>query len=303
MFDDRPLDWEAWDIDIYHQEKIVAEPVATSTELVENGPLRAALRTVYPLGPSSRMTQRISLTALGARLDFDCEVDWHEERRLLKVEFPWAVRAMHATYEVQFGHIQRPTHFNTSWDLARFEVCAHRWVDLSEPDYGVALLNDCKYGHATHGNVMRLSLLRSTQEPDPTADRGAHAFRYAVFPHAGNLQAGGVVTEAMNFNTSLRLRTTDAQPTRCSWFQVDHPAVVLDTVKRAEDSEALVLRLYEAHGITATARLTSALPVTTASACNLLEEETERLPWDGGLELVLRPFELLTLKLTTGDEG
>ena len=124
----------------------------------------------------------VSLTALSPRLEFTTEVDWHEDHKFLKVEFPLNLHADYATYEIQFGHLRRPTHFNNSWDMARFEVCAHRWADFSEPDYGVALLNDSKYGYSVYDNLMRLSLLRSPKMPDPQADMGQHNFRYAFAP-------------------------------------------------------------------------------------------------------------------------
>ena len=152
---------------------------------------------------ASTITQTMRLASGSRRLEFDTEVDWHERHKFLKVAFPVDVHASRATYEIQFGHLERPTHTNTSWDVARFEVCAHRWADLSEPGYGVALLNDCKYGYDIHGNVMRLSLLRAPGWPDPESDQGAHRFSYALFPHAGDLRAAGVVAEAEAFNLPL----------------------------------------------------------------------------------------------------
>ena len=145
----------------------------------------------------------VSLDALSGQLVFDCEVDWYEKQKFLKVEFPLNLRASFATYEIQFGHLQRPTHFNTSYDLARFEVPAQKWADLSEPDFGVALLNDCKYGYAAHGNVLRLSLLRGPTHPDPEADQGQHQFRFALYPHMDSPQNAGVTEAAYRFNVPL----------------------------------------------------------------------------------------------------
>jgi alpha-mannosidase len=271
---------------------------ARSARVVEAGPLRASLEFEYALTPASTLTQTVSLTALSPRLDFDTRVDWHEKRKFLKVEFPLNVRAANATYEIQFGHVQRPTHFNTTWDLARFEVCAHRWADLSEPGGGVALLNDCKYGHAAHGNVLRLSLLRAPTHPDPHADEGEHHFRYALLPHGGDFRRAGVVAEALRFNAPMLLSTTEAAPAERSFFNMDTPSVVIDTVKKAEDSDAVILRLYEAHGARGLARLSSSLPVKSAWRCNLLEEEDEPLAWeDGGVTLNLTPFQIVTVKL------
>ncbi|MCS7062154.1 MAG: glycoside hydrolase family 38 C-terminal domain-containing protein, partial [Anaerolineae bacterium] len=194
LFDDKPLNWDAWDVDVFHLEKRYEDSITcTSVNVIEHGPLRGAVTFEFALSDKSTLKQTVFLSATSGRLDFHTQIDWHEREVFLKVEFPLAVRAPNATYEIQFGHLQRPTHFNTSWDMARFEVCAHRWADLSEPDFGVALLNDCKYGYATHGNVMRLSLLRAPTSPDPLADIGQHSLTYALLPHAGPPQEAGVI--------------------------------------------------------------------------------------------------------------
>ena len=303
LFDDHPAQWEAWDVDIFHLEKRYEISGARSAHVTEAGPLRAAVEFDYALSPASTLKQTVSLTALSPRLDFETEVEWRESHKFLKVEFPLDIRAQNATYEIQFGHLQRPTHFNTSWDMARFEVCSHKWADLAEPDYGVALLNDCKYGYSTQGNVMRLSLLRSPQSPDPTADMGHHTFSYALLPHAGTLQQAEVVQEGYRFNTPLLLRATNAPPGEVSFFNVSLPSVVIDTVKQAEDSHAIIVRLYEAHGTHGAARLSSALPVQSATRCNLLEEEDSPLDWaEGGVTLKFTPFQIITVKLVLRTE-
>jgi alpha-mannosidase len=269
--------------------------------VLEHGPLRAAVEFEYALSEKSSLKLVISLTAPSPRLDFAAEVEWQEWHKFLKVEFPLNLRALHATYEIQFGHLPRPTHFNTSWDMARFEVCAHKWADLSEPDFGVALLNDSKYGYATHGNVMRLSLLRAPNAPDPRADRGRHAFRYALLPHPGSFQGAGVIEEGYRFNLPMQIFPTSAASHQESFFHVAPAALVLDTVKQAEDSEALIVRLYEAHGAHSRARLSSSLPVRSVRKCNLLEDEegSSPLEWkEGGVELEARPFQIITLKLS-----
>jgi alpha-mannosidase len=214
------------------------------------------------------------------------------------------VRAPRATYEIQFGSLERPTHRNTSWDAAKFEVPAHKWADLSEPGYGVSLLNDCKYGHDIHGNTMRLTLLRAPTEPDPQADRGHHEFAYAVMPHAGSHVDAETVRRGYEFNVPLAATMPKAAkgglPKTCSFFWVDSAAVVLDTVKKAEDGDALILRFYEAHGGRVTARLVTPLPVKSAVECDLLERKTlgkPVKPKDCSLNLKFAPFEIKTLKL------
>jgi alpha-mannosidase len=236
------------------------------------------------------------------RLDFDTEVDWHEHHKFLKVAFPVDILASRATYEIQFGHLERPTHTNTSWDVARFEVCAHRWADLGEPGYGVALLNDCKYGYDIQGNVMRLSLLRAPGWPDPESDQGAHRFSYALFPHAGDLREAGVVAEAEAFNVPLTIvRPTvpaGAGPPRSSIVSVDRPNVTVEAVKMADRERAVIVRLCEAWGTRGPVRVAFDRPVLAAVRTDVLERDVAPATIvDGYIDLDLRPFELVTLKV------
>jgi alpha-mannosidase len=298
VYEDLPNKWEAWDVDIFHLEKKLALPEARQAQVLEAGPLRAALAFEFELSPHSRLRQVVSLDALSPRLDFACQADWFEKQKFLKVEFPLHVRAQSAAYEIQFGYVQRPTHFNTSYDMAQFEVPAHKWADLSEPDFGVSLLNDCKYGYAAHGNILRLSLLRAPLYPDPLADQGQHTFRFSLFPHNGPLQPARITQEAFCFNVPLVLARTNAQDSRRSFFAVDRPAVFIDTLKKAEDSQALIVRLYEAGGTHQQAALTSTLPVKSAALVNLLEDELEPLDWQkDGVALTFRPFEIKAIRL------
>jgi alpha-mannosidase len=301
MFEDKPYTFDAWDVELYHLQKArkVGEPL--SAKVVESNPLRCTIAFGLRISDKASLVQRVSLEAESCRLDFAVEVDWQESEQFLKVEFPLALRSEFATYEIQFGHLRRPTHFNTSWDLARFEVCAHRWADLSEPTYGVALLNDSKYGYACHGNVLRLSLLRAPKYPDKQADLGIHRFRYALYPHAGGPQEGGVIAEAAAFNQPLRILTTDMAPQAKSFFSVDRRGVVIDTVKRAEDSDCIIVRLFEAYGAHQSVLFQTALPVKSMARVNLLEEGYQPVPFDdSGARLKVKPFELITLKLSLG---
>jgi alpha-mannosidase len=301
LFEDRPNNWEAWDVDVFHLEKRDEVPGAQAARVIEAGPLRVAVEFETTLSAGSWLKQVVALTALGARLEFANEVEWQERRRFLKVEFPLAVHSEHATYEVQFGHVERPTHFNTSWDMARFEVCGHKWADLAEPGFGVALLNDSKYGYSAHGHTLRLSLLRGPLSPDPLADLGRHHFRYALYPHAGDFRDAGVVDEGYRFNVPLLIQPASlraGQPDSLSFLQVDQANVVIDTVKQAEDSQDWIVRLYESHGARCKVRLSSPLPVSSAARCNLLEEEEGVLSWqDGGVALDVLPFKIITIKL------
>jgi alpha-mannosidase len=294
VYDDHPTAFDAWDVDPFHLETAADCPPATACEVLSGGPLRAEVAFDTPVGRASSMRQVVRLDAGARRLEFHCEADWHESHTILKVLFPVDVRSPNATYQMQFGYTERPTHYSTSFDLARYEVPGHRFADLSEHGFGVALLTDCKYGYSTYANEMRISLLRAPKVPDPEADMGRHAFAYAVMPHAGGWREAGVVGEAARFETPLRWAPGAAAAG--SFFSVDDPNLVLDTVKRAEDSDALVLRLYEAHGARGTARVRVALPFTTAVACNLLEDPGELLETDGD-EIVIpyRPHEIVSV--------
>ena len=205
LHEDHPRAFDAWDVDRTYLDRVTDLRAVDSIELVERHRLRCSVRFARSFGTSA-ITQTMSLSAGSRRLEFHTDVEWHERHRFLKVAFPVSVRSTCATYEIQHGHLERPTVANTSWDEARFEVCGHRWADLSEPGYGVALLNDCKYGYDILGHTIRLSLLRAPGFPDPEADQGPHHFAYALFPHQGDLREAGVVAEAEHFNLPLSLR-------------------------------------------------------------------------------------------------
>ncbi|KAI9312271.1 galactose mutarotase-like domain-containing protein [Dichotomocladium elegans] len=280
MFEDIPLFWDAWDVEIYHLEKgrVVEEG---SVQLLEQGPLRAALLVEKRISDTSRLRQIIVMTALSRRIDFETEVDWNENRQFLKVEFAWDIMADKVTYETQYGVVTRPTHYNTSWDSAKFEVAGHKFADISEYGYGVALLNDCKYGYAAHRNVVRLSLIRSPKAPDSNCDIGHHVFKYAIYPHEGHFIQSDVVREGYNFNVPLLNRiipmskAASVSKALPKFRLEDAPNVVLDAIKRAEDSSDIIIRLYEAYGGHARARLVSSIPMKSIYRCNILEDELE----------------------------
>jgi len=253
---DKPTGWEAWDIDPWALETARACPGAESCEVILDSALRGEVAFTYKVGKHSTLKQTVRLDADSRRLEFHTKVDWQEDDTMLKVAFPVQVRATEATYEMQFGYTTRPTHYNNKHDLAQYEVPGHKWIDLSEHGFGVALLSESKYGYHTFGDTMHITLLRAPGKPDPRADRGSHTFAYAVYPHAGGWREAGVVAEGYSFNTPLLWSGADP----VSYFSVDDANLVLDTVKRAEDSEALVLRLYEAHGGRGTARVKVGLP-------------------------------------------
>ncbi len=299
LFPDTPNTYDAWDLD---QHTLRLDPVelddVDEITAVEQGPLRAGVRVRRSFG-DSRVEQTYVLRAASARLDVVTEIDWHEDEKLLKAAFPLDVRADDARFEVQYGHVRRPTHRNTSWDAARFEVCGHFWADVSEPDFGVALLNDGKYGHDClgddRGTTLRLSLLRAPNYPDPDADRGHHRFTYSLLPHGPSL--AGVLSESWALN--LPVRFVDAAPAP-SLVSVDHPGVVVTALKTADDGSGdLVVRCHEAFGGRARFRLTVAGEWARATPCDLLEQPVGDAfdVVDGGVDWELRPFQLVTLRL------
>jgi alpha-mannosidase len=299
---DYPNFFDAWDIDAWYRHHVEDLTAVDAIEVVASGPVRAAIRVTRHFGSSS-IVQTLSLTAGSPALDVDNQVDWHEQNRLLKVAFPLAVHSPRATYEIQYGHVERPTHANTSWEAARFEVCAHKWADYSEPGYGVALLNDGKYGHDVRDDVVRLSLLRAPNWPDPEADRGEHRFRYQLLPHAGDLRTSGVVDAGYDLNVPLlavpaTVGSGPEKPTR-SWLSVDAPNVVIEVAKRAYDRpDSLVVRLYEAWGSRGPVTLTAPWPVTRATRTDLLERDLEPVTTsDRDVQFELAPFEIITLRL------
>ena len=300
-FEDRPLKYDAWDVDVFFEDKMWTADPATSVEVVEAGPLRAGLKIRRRI-LRSEYVQHVSLSYNSARLDIDTTIDWQERHVLLKAAFPVKILSPVATYEIQWGNVQRPTHRNTSWDWARFETCAQKWVDLSEGDYGVSLLNDCKYGHDIRDNVMRISLLRSPTDPDPEADRGEHRFAYSLLPHAGSW-GELTIAEAYGLNDPLIVaqgRGTDESPasTCRSLISVDLPNIVVETVKRAEDGNGIIVRLYESQRRRGVLTLSAGFELAEAWHTNLLEENEAALePSGNSVELPVRPYEIVTLRL------
>jgi alpha-mannosidase len=222
---------------------------------------------------------------------------------MLRVDFPVHVLAREAVCDIQFGHVRRPTHRNTTWDMAKQEVCAHKWVDLSEPAYGVALLNDCKYGHQVKGNVINLNLLRSPGHPDPVADRAQHAFTYALYPHAGDHNAGAVNRAGYELNVPLRVCAAGggrpSLPERLSLASVDASGVVVEAVKPAEDGRGVVVRLYEATGSATSVVLKTGWDWSRAELTDLLENPIQPLKGARGtVRIEFGPFEIQTVKLT-----
>ena len=300
-YTDKPRQWDAWDIEADYESdsEELSGPVRLS--VIEAGPLRAAVR-VERNWRSSRIVQTYKLLAGSRRLDVETGIRWRERQVLLRALFPVRVRSQEATFETMYGAVKRPTLQNNAWDAARFEVAAHRYGDLSEPGYGVALLNDGKYGHSIRDNVLGISLLRSPLYPDPYADEGDHHFTYSLFPHPGDWTQAGVVGEAFALNSPLCAVPSyegTGRPRHAGLVVVDGIELALGGLKKEEDGGALILRLYEPHGARGPCTLHFQTDVKKAEKVNLLEETGV-----GGLDVEdstvrfeVEPFEVVTLRL------
>jgi alpha-mannosidase len=294
---DKPRAWDAWDLEASYADEGEELSPADAIRVVETGPHRAAIR-VERAFRHSRVVQDVRLWANSARVDVFTRIDWHDRRWLLKARFPLAVRSQRATFETAFGVVERPTHRNTPWDAARFEIPAHRFADLSEPGYGAALLNDGRYGHHALGGELGISLLRSPVWPDPLADEGRHELTYALLPHPGGWLEGGVLAEAEDLNRPLPARPTSAaagaslRPLRLGGLPAG-----LGALKVLEDGGALALRVYEPQG--ARGRLTVETPRgwELDATLDLLEQPT------GAPDAELGPFAVRTWRLSRRPGG
>lgn len=343
VHEDKPVAHETWEIDIFYYEKVRHVDELISVTIVEVGMHRAAVRFTRRYDRST-IVQDMVVYADHGRVDFVTRVDWQERQQLLKVAFPVDVRATEATYEIQFGTVKRPTHWNTSWDYARFETVAQRWIDLSERGFGVSLMNDCKYGHDVRDNVMRITLIKSGINPDPRADLGQHEFTYSFYAHGGDWFEAGTVELAHRLNAPVVVAeipaTTDtgtsaeesagpeqspdaglasaghaapapAQPVqgpgaarrtiapRAGFLSCDSDHVVVDTVKRAEDSDNWIVRCYEFAGKRGRATLGTHFAISTVAEVDLLERETGVVESDGrSFTAAFGPYEIKTFRVS-----
>jgi len=301
-YEDKSLNWDAWDIDHYFEEQCWPLRSAAKIELIEAGPYRAAIR-IERNYQASKFVQVVSLEASAKQVEFDTFIDWIERQTVIKAEFPFDLNVSEIRSEIQFGHVKRATHRNTSWDRARFEASMHRWVDMSEPDFGGALLNDCKYGYDAYEQLIRLTLVRGSTMPNANSDIGQHRLKYALLVHAGTSDLATVPVAAERFNNPVAVAGTPsitgpAPASTFSFASVDAGNVTLETVKKAENSDALVLRLFEHANARAKATIHFGVPVKSAKLVNLMEEGGEPVAVrDHSVTLNLRPFEIATLLL------
>lgn len=297
MYEDKPIYYDNWDIDIYYTEKYWDVTELTSLRWTDVGAVSATLELERCVS-SSLIRQKIRFYANSRRIDFETYVDWHEHQHLLKVHFPVDVHTDEATFEIQFGNLKRKVHTNTSWDVARFESCGQKWMDLSEGHYGVSLLNDCKYGHSVKDGCIGLTLIKSGIEPNPTTDQEEHFFTYALYPHAEGWQQAGTVREAYRLNQpALSVRGGQAG-TEYSLASVQPANVILETVKQAEDGDGVIVRLYETENARTEACLTWNRPIASVEECNCIEKKQADAAFEGArIPFVIKPYEIKTFRI------
>jgi alpha-mannosidase len=302
-FKDTPKNYDAWNIDPGTLDHMTPITNVDSVTLLTNGPLRKTVR-VTRTWQSSKFIQDISLDAGADAVIIDNDIDWHETHVLLKAAFPLAASSPKATYEIPYGSIERTTTRNNSWEKAKFEVPAQRWADLGDTTHGFSLLNDVKFGYDAEGNTLRLTLLRSPTWPDENADRGRQQFRYALYPHAGSWKQALTVRRGYELNDPLKAEQvfshSGSLPAEHSWASVENPNVTLTAIKKAEDSDALIFRMYEWAGTPSEVKLHIPPGATAATETNLMEKPegaTLNLSADT-ITVPIKPYEILTIQAT-----
>lgn len=299
-FEDKPMCFDNWDIDIYYKEKMWKIDNVQSIEVVEQGPVRSTLRIERKFLEST-IVQNIHVYNDIERVDFETVIDWKEKDVLVKTAFPIEVNTNKATYEIQYGNVTRPTHNNTSWEVAAFEVCGHKWADLSEGDFGVSLLNNCKYGHDIKDGNMRLTLLKSSCDPNPDADKEVHYLTYSIYSHNGDWKEGQTSQKAYELNTPFITTVEEAHkgqlPSKLSLAKVDRDNVMIEVIKKAEDSDDLIIRMYEFHNKRSNVTLEFFKDIKEIKECNLLERDLEELsPVGNKVSFIIKPYEIKTFK-------
>ena len=296
LFTDIPRQFDAWDIDISYAEEGIELVAEDRPEVIEHGPLRATLRVIRR-HENVEIVQDYRLAIHSRVLEIHTQVRWRGRRRFLRALFPFEIRTHEVWAETAFGAVARPNHRNTSWDQARFEAPAHRWVDLSEPNYGVSLLNNGKYGYSAHGNVLGISLLRSPIYPDPFADEGDHEFVYAIYPHTGDWR-NGTVQAAEELHRPLRVTATGEKWP--SLFRLEGTLLKFACLKKSEDSDDVILRVYEPYGNRGQTTFETALPLRGAALVNILEEPLNKLAVKEERQITISftPFQVISLRLS-----
>lgn len=298
MYEDKPMHYDCWDIDMYYSEKYWDAEKADKIQWTEEGPVRATLEIQRTIS-NSVIKQEIHFYADSRRIDFSTWVDWKEHQHLLKVHFPVNIHSDEATFEVQFGNLKRKIHGNTSWDEARFESCGQKWMDISEGHYGVSLLNDCKYGYSAKDSNIALTLIKSGIEPNKTADQEEHVFTYALYPHKEMWSAAGTVQEAYKLNQPAYATKGELKNTGKSFISTDKDNIIIETVKPAENGDGIIVRLYDCENSLTKATLNFAEGMLeSVEECNLMEEKEADIEACGNSFTVsVKPYEIKTYRV------
>jgi alpha-mannosidase len=299
LYEDKPGRYEAWDIAKDYQQHPVDAVRFMGSESGQDGALISSRIFHWAIGEKSKITQEIIFYAHSRRIDFQTEIDWQEERKILRVDFPLALRAQRATYEIAFGAIQRSACPTNSYELAKFEVPFHRWMDLSEHGYGVAVLNNGKYGGCIRDNVASLSLLKAPRYPDPQSDIGVHKFTYSLLPHAHDWQSSGVFQEAVLLNTPLRLSDGKAKESCLHYVDVSVDGVSIESFKKAEDGRGWILRLVDYFGQQCRVSVQMPFAVESVNSCTVMEvaDEGSVSASTNGFEFTCRPFGIHSFRI------
>ena len=312
IFEDYPDQYDAWEIQEFSGYKYYSVKAVENTEIVSDG-ARTGVEIIRKHG-ESLIKQTVWFYENIARIDFETELDWHSKHRILRTAFPVDINTDKASFEVQFGTLERPTHKNTSWDAMKFETCGHKFTDMSEGNYGISLINDCKYGHDVHGNTMQLTLLKCPTYPNEVADEGLHKFTYSLLPHNGTLKDADTIKEAYLLNLPMFClpvnrpgkASQDASgeayervlPEEWSLISTDSENLIVETVKEAERSEDIIVRMYESKNFRGTAEFTLGFPAKRVFLATMMEDaEKEICLKDGKFMLAYKPFEIITLRI------
>lgn len=301
-FEDYPRAYDAWEITNYYTEKSWNITDVDEVKLLDTEGSRVGFY-VRRHFDDSIIEQNIYLYSNESRLDFETKIDWKNDHILLKTAFPFSLNTDFATYDIQYGNVRRATHRNTSWDDAKFEVCMHKFMDISEHGYGVSLINNCKYGCDTLGSEVRLTMLKSATYPDPTADKCLHEFSYSIYPHKGDFREAGTIRRAYEFNNPIKASLVPEQkngnlPERYSYVNIDGENAFIETVKKAEDGNGIIVRICEEFNERTERTLEFGFDISSAYICDMLENELEELKIDGRkVTFKLKPFEIVTIKV------
>lgn len=300
-YEDRPMQWDNWDIDVFYQRKPYEADWYSPARVIENGEVRMVVE--FECGfLDSTVTQQVCLYHQIPRIDFRTKADWKTHHVILKTHFPVDVNTTRASYEIQFGNVERETTNNYSWDTAKFEACGHKWADLSENSSGISLLNDCKYGYGIKKGDMSLTLIKSGTYPNEDADIGEHEFTYSIYPHAGRWQEAKTVEMAYNLNVPMLAKRTGRQE-GCggeyeSFLKCSQESCFVEVIKKAEDGNGVIVRMYEDKNNRVRAQIQTAYPIAHVYECNLLEENEEELTAGKNcFETVFKPYEIKTFRL------